>query len=102
MIYKVTDEKNRTATYTSSQLLQLIFKAALDKLRVEERKGSTEMVGILGDVLTSSRTLLNNTFLDVLLIGFNCGFYYARFLSLNQIELIESKDEDGNNSTKTN
>ena len=87
--YKVTDEQGRTAVYTNAQLLQLLFSASLDKNKLDERKWTVELVGILGDVLTSTKTILNNTFIDLLLIAFNVGFYYSRFLYLNKVEIID-------------
>jgi hypothetical protein len=91
--YKVADDKGRTATYGESELLQLLFKASLDAKKVEERKGSTEITTMLCETLMATRTLLNNSLVDLFLIAFNTGFYYARFLHLNQVEIIESKED---------
>lgn len=91
--YKVTDDKGRTATYGESELLQLLFKASLDQKKVEERKGSTELTTMLCETLMATRTMLNNSLKDMFLIAFSTGFYYARFLHLNQVEIIESKED---------
>ena len=91
--YKVNNEHGEQANFTQAALLELLFKAALDKSKVEERKGTTELVGLLGQILMSTKTLITSSLIDMLLIAFNVGFYYARFLYLNKVEIIESKED---------
>jgi hypothetical protein len=91
--YRVTDDKGRTATYGESELLQLLFKASLNTEKVDERKGSAELTTMLCETLISTKSVLGNSLKDLFFVAFNTGFYYARFLYLNKVEIIESKED---------
>lgn len=90
MEWKVEGERGESYSFTPDKLLELLFKASMDKDKEVERKGSIELVGVMAKTLASTQVLLSHTLTDILLVAFNVGYYYARFRYLNEVEIVEN------------
>lgn len=93
MQFRVSSKKNNTSNFIISdeKLYEQLLIAILDKNREKEHEGSQQLAKILADWLCATGALIKHELTSSLYIAFKLGFYYARFLEKQNVEIMDDK-----------
>lgn len=100
MKFQVVPKNSPSFFLSEEKLLEQLFMASMDKEKEAARKPNNRLIQRLAEQMLAAKTVMGARLIDLIAIAFNTGFYYARFLERNSVEIIEEGDDNGNQSNK--
>lgn len=89
MKFQVSPKEGSSYILEIDRLLEIIFRASIDKNKEEERSKLIELSNSLTTHLFKTKAIMNSKLIDIILIAFTAGYYYSQFMNKNNVKIIE-------------
>lgn len=93
MVFKVTPKVGPSFNLTPDKLYEQLMLAIIDKNKDKELEGASEVLGVLGDWLTGTGYIIKHELRASLWLSFKLGYFFARFLEKQQVDIIKEEEK---------